>query len=183
MTVWLVQDQVWFPGTSPTVNTRFEVVCKQLRRYHGEVRLPDRLTDNIWTLVQLSPEEGDGTTALAHNKQLLLMPDGSCVPESHPCFGRNWVSEREQLNMERQCAEAAKQHPDMSEEWFWPQWEHQTVRLTCPTRGTTRHEWRVTAPVVTLGLVIKRQLCLIGMNTVQNAYSNTDVVMQYTYRV
>ena len=23
----------------------------------------------------------------------------------------------------------------------------------------------------------------LGMNTVQNAYSNTDVVMQYTYRV
>ena len=71
------------------------------------------------------------------------MPDGSCVPKSHPCFGSNWASRREQHNMELQCEEAAKQHPDMSIEWFWPQWEHQTVRLTCPTRGNTRMEWPV----------------------------------------
>ena len=138
MTAWLVQDQVWKTGETPTVNTAFDVVCKTLRHYHGEVRLPDKLADNICTLVQISPEEGDGTTALAHNKQLLLMPDGSCVPKSHPCFGSNWVWRREQHNMELQCEEVAKQHPDMSIEWVWPQWEHQTVRLTCPTRGNTR---------------------------------------------
>ena len=147
-----VQKYIWNLPERATREQKFQVACKLLRAFEGEVRILDPERAH-WTLVDIDGQTS-ATMVLQQNDQFRLTPNKSADNANQPCCGENWLTPLEVARIEFQCSAAAKRnHVPDQQDAYRPCWKRQAVQVACPTNKRTGKEWRLNCDVVTLGLV------------------------------
>ena len=149
--VWSVHKYIWGLHENATKSQKFQVACKLLRAFEGEVRILDA-ESATWTLVDLEGETST-TMALKKNDQFLLKPDKPEVNANQPCCGETWLTPSAKAGIESKCEKAAKRNHHEDNDAYRPCWERQSVHVACPTKKPTGKEGRLQCNVVILGLV------------------------------
>lgn len=149
--VWSVHKYIWGLHENATKRQKFQVACKLLRAFEGEVRILDE-ESATWILVDLEGETST-TMALKKNDQFLLKPDKPEVNANQPCCGETWLTPSAKAGIESKCEKAAKRNHHEDNDAYRPCWERQSVHVACPTKKPTGKEWRLQCNVVILGLV------------------------------